>query len=125
MAKAEEKQKRLKVPRPPAPTSPAITKAMKGNKRANTKPELLVRQRLREAGLTVDVGLMELECQHLNEAFFQYITYLNPLRYALEVVHSVYLADAGIGHIKNEIIPMLIIAGITMPLAAWAFRRQL
>ena len=57
--------------------------------------------------------------------FFQYITYLNPLRYALEVVHSVYLADAGIGHIKNEIIPMLIIAGITMPLAAWAFRRQL
>ncbi len=51
MAKAEEKQKRLKVPRPPAPTSPAITKAMKGNKRANTKPELLVRQRLRDAGL--------------------------------------------------------------------------
>lgn len=41
-------------------------------------------------------------------SFFQYITYLNPLRYALEVVHSVYLADAGIGHIKNEIIPMLI-----------------
>ena len=30
----------------------AIKKSMKGNKRANTKPELLVRQRLREAGLT-------------------------------------------------------------------------
>ena len=30
----------------------AIKKSMKGNKRANTKPELLVRQRLRAAGLT-------------------------------------------------------------------------
>ena len=31
--------------------SEATHKAMQGNKRANTKPELLVRQRLREAGL--------------------------------------------------------------------------
>ncbi|MBQ6454837.1 MAG: DNA mismatch endonuclease Vsr [Eggerthellaceae bacterium] len=31
--------------------SEATRKAMQGNKRANTKPELLVRQRLREAGL--------------------------------------------------------------------------
>ena len=30
----------------------AIKKSMKGNKRANTKPELIVRQRLRAAGLT-------------------------------------------------------------------------
>ena len=30
----------------------AIKKSMKGNKRADTKPEMLVRQRLREAGLT-------------------------------------------------------------------------
>lgn len=30
----------------------AIRKSMKGNKRSDTKPELLVRQRLREAGLT-------------------------------------------------------------------------
>ncbi len=30
----------------------AIKKSMQGNKRANTKPEMLVRQRLREAGLT-------------------------------------------------------------------------
>lgn len=31
--------------------SPAVHKAMVGNKRANTKPELLMRQKLREAGL--------------------------------------------------------------------------
>ena len=32
--------------------SPAVHKSMQGNKRANTKPELLMRERLREAGLT-------------------------------------------------------------------------
>ena len=32
--------------------SEAVRKSMQGNKRANTKPELLVRARLREAGLT-------------------------------------------------------------------------
>ena len=36
----------------PKPTSEVTTKVMKANKRSNTKPELLVRQRLREAGLT-------------------------------------------------------------------------
>jgi len=37
-------------PRPPEPTSPATTKSMKGNKGKDTKPELLVRRLLREAG---------------------------------------------------------------------------
>lgn len=32
-------------------TTDAVRKAMQGNKRSNTKPELLVRERLREAGL--------------------------------------------------------------------------
>lgn len=32
--------------------SAAVRKSMQGNKRANTKPELLVRKRLRDAGLT-------------------------------------------------------------------------
>lgn len=36
---------------PEGPVKPATRKCMQGNKRANTKPELLVRQRLREAGL--------------------------------------------------------------------------
>lgn len=37
-------------PRPPEPTSAATTKSMKGNKGKDTKPELLVRRLLREAG---------------------------------------------------------------------------
>lgn len=36
---------------PPPATNEQVRKSMKGNKRANTKPELLVRARLREAGL--------------------------------------------------------------------------
>ena len=39
------------LPAPPA-SSEAVRKSMQGNKRANTKPELLVRERLRDAGLT-------------------------------------------------------------------------
>lgn len=40
-----------RVPSPPA-SNYAVHKSMQGNKRANTKPELLVRERLRKAGLT-------------------------------------------------------------------------
>lgn len=42
---------RRKVPRPPKATSEATTKCMKGNKRSDTKPEIVVRRRLWEAGL--------------------------------------------------------------------------
>ena len=41
----------VRVPSPPA-SNYAVHKSMQGNKRANTKPELLVRKRLRKAGLT-------------------------------------------------------------------------
>ena len=41
----------VRVVAPPA-SSYAVHKSMQGNKRANTKPELLVRERLRAAGLT-------------------------------------------------------------------------
>lgn len=41
----------VRVPSPPA-SNYAVHKSMQGNKRANTKPELLVRERLRRAGLT-------------------------------------------------------------------------
>ena len=37
---------------PPAASNEHVRKSMKGNKRANTKPELLMRERLRAAGLS-------------------------------------------------------------------------
>lgn len=39
------------TPEPLRAVAPAVRKSMKGNKGKDTKPELLVRQRLREAGL--------------------------------------------------------------------------
>ena len=42
----------LAANRAPEASSYAVHRSMKGNKRANTKPELLVRERLRAAGLT-------------------------------------------------------------------------
>lgn len=40
------------APPPRSKVAPAVRKSMKGNKGKDTKPELVVRQRLREAGLT-------------------------------------------------------------------------
>ena len=51
MALSEGSAARIKVPRPPRASSEATSKAMRGNKRKDTKPELLVRRRLRDAGL--------------------------------------------------------------------------
>ncbi len=46
-----ETKERAALAAPPA-SSEAVRKSMQGNRRCNTKPELLVRRRLREAGLT-------------------------------------------------------------------------
>lgn len=40
------------APQPLCDVSPAVRKSMRGNKGKDTKPELLVRERLRDAGLT-------------------------------------------------------------------------
>ena len=42
----------MTAPAAPEASSEAVRHSMQGNKRANTKPELIVRQRLREAGLS-------------------------------------------------------------------------
>ena len=49
-AKSEIEYAHVRIPAPDA-SSYAVHKSMQGNKRKDTKPELLVRQRLREAGL--------------------------------------------------------------------------
>lgn len=46
------RDQKVKVPRAPKSSSDVTTKVMKANKQSNTKPEILVRQRLRAAGLT-------------------------------------------------------------------------
>jgi ABC-2 type transport system permease protein len=53
---------------------------------------------------------------------FQDFTYLNPLRYAIDIAHRVYLEGAGLGQLVPDLWPMAIIAVVTLSSASWLFR---
>jgi ABC-2 type transport system permease protein len=55
----------------------------------------------------------------------QYFTLLNPLRYAIEIVHRVYLEGAGLGLLWPDLWPLAVIALVTLSAASWLFRRGL
>ena len=55
----------------------------------------------------------------------QIATYANPLRFGMDLVRRVYLEGAGMREVWGDFVPMLVIAGITLPLAAWLFRNRL
>ena len=55
----------------------------------------------------------------------QWITAVNPLRYAVDLVRRVYLEGVGLGTVMDDIIPLLIISAVTLPLAGWLFRNRL
>jgi ABC-2 type transport system permease protein len=55
----------------------------------------------------------------------QYFTRINPLRYAIEMAHRVYLEGAGLRLLWPEIWPLIIIAIITLSAASWMFRHRL
>ena len=55
----------------------------------------------------------------------QYLTMLNPLRYAIEIVHRVYLEGAGLALLWPEFWPLAAIALVTLSASSWLFRRGL
>jgi len=55
----------------------------------------------------------------------QYITLVNPLRYAIEMAQRIYLEGAGISLVYNDMWPLVVIAMITLPTAVWLFRHRL
>lgn len=55
----------------------------------------------------------------------QYVTLINPLRYAIEIVHRVYLEGAGPRMLLSELWPLATIAAISLSVASWMFRRGL
>ncbi len=57
--------------------------------------------------------------------FLQGVTYLNPLRYAVDLVRRVYLEGVVLLDLIHDLYPLAIIAAITLPLAAWLFRNRL
>src|SRR5262249_48722559 len=55
----------------------------------------------------------------------QYFTLLDPLRYAIDIIHRIYLEAAGLGSLVPELWPLAIIAAITLSAAAWMFGNRL
>ena len=55
----------------------------------------------------------------------QIATYADPLRFALDSLRRIYLEGCTVSDVAFNFIPMLIVAAITLPLAAWLFRNKL
>jgi ABC-2 type transport system permease protein len=55
----------------------------------------------------------------------QYVTLVNPLRYAIEIVHWVYLEGAGLGRLIPDLWPLAVLAVVTLSAASWLFRHRL
>ena len=51
-------------------------------------------------------------------------TLVNPLRYVVEALRAVFLKGEGIAGIAEHLWPMLAIAAVTLPAAAWMFRHR-
>ena len=58
-------------------------------------------------------------------AVLQYFTLLNPLRYAIDIIHRIYLEAAGLDSLVPELWPLAIIGAITLLAASWMFRNRL
>ena len=55
----------------------------------------------------------------------QVLTYANPLRFGVSIVRRVYLEGATFPDVAWDFVPQLVIATVTLPLAAWLFRTRL
>jgi ABC-2 type transport system permease protein len=55
----------------------------------------------------------------------QWLTAIDPARYAIHMVQRVYLEGVGLGTVLGDILPLLAIATVTLPLSAWLFRHRL
>lgn len=69
------------------------------------------------SGLATPIGNMPV--------IFQYLTLMDPLRYAIELTHRVYLEGATLAELVPVLLPLVAISAVTMPVAAWMFRNRL
>ncbi|MGE5218637.1 MAG: ABC transporter permease [Chloroflexota bacterium] len=69
------------------------------------------------SGLTTPISSMPMA--------LQYVTLINPLRYAIDIAHRVYLEGAGLRLLGPELWPLATIALITLTGASWMFRHRL
>ncbi len=54
----------------------------------------------------------------------QDLTLLNPMRYFLVIVRSVFLEGAGMGSLASQYWPMAVIGAVTLTAAGWLFRKR-
>jgi len=54
----------------------------------------------------------------------QWLTYLNPLRYFIEVVRGVVLKGSGISALWPETLEMAVYGILVLSLATWRFRKS-
>ena len=57
--------------------------------------------------------------------FLQYLTYLNPVRFFMVLSRGLFLKGMGIEEVIANVIPLLLIASITLTLASRTFKRKL
>ena len=57
--------------------------------------------------------------------FLQYLTYLNPVRFFMVLSRGLFLKGMGIEEVIVNVIPLLLIASITLTLASRTFKRKL
>jgi pyoluteorin transport system permease protein len=69
------------------------------------------------SGLTAPISNMPLA--------LQYLTVINPLRYAIEITHRVYLEGAGFTQLWPQLWPLALIGALTLSAASWMFRNRL
>ena len=58
-------------------------------------------------------------------AALQYFTYINPLRYAIDIAQRVYLEGAGLSVLTADLWPLAAIAAVTLAAASWMFKHRL
>ncbi len=56
--------------------------------------------------------------------WIQHLTWINPMRYFLIIVRSVFLEGAGFGELAPQFWPMAAIGVVTLSVAGWLFRKR-
>jgi ABC-2 type transport system permease protein len=55
----------------------------------------------------------------------QYLTAINPLRYAIDIARRVYLEGAGLQLLSHDLLPLALIAAVTLSAASWMFGHRM
>ena len=55
----------------------------------------------------------------------QYLTYLNPLRFFLAIAKGVLLKDMELQYVALNLLPLTLIAILTLSIAGWTFKSRL